>query len=432
MGRNGLPSGGNLVALATDPSGSAGFYAVDAAGGRILQFSPTGQYLQSIGPLSDPSAITVDAAGDVYAADMPSVNNFRLQKFSPSGSVLGNMNHPGPEVTGLSAASGALYVCHFWAGVDRLDLGTPIAAISSSSSFVAGGTINLSAAASAFPFGTISDYKWDLTGSGQFSTDTGSTPSASTSFSSGGSKTVSVEVVAANGTTATASLTLNVNAGPSTQSPVTPGAPAVPAPPIARAPIGVSINAGDYATDTPDVTLDLSSPVGTASILVSNDGGFGTSAGTKSFAVTSTARWTLRGEKNTRAPATVYVQYSGPYGTTATYTDDIILDETSPTLTSAVLVGSGGVKPALHALTPALRRYKLRIVAAEQRSGISAVETSSAKSHASITTLTSATKQGSLTLNKTITISARTAPSRARVQSAAGKWSRWLAVSLEK
>jgi hypothetical protein len=170
-------------------------------------------------------------------------------------------------------------------------------------------------------------------------------------------------------------------------------------------------------------------------MLVSNDGGFGSAAGTEAFPAASKVSWTLRGQKNTRTLTIVYVQFSGPYGTTASYTDGIVLDETMPTLTSATLVPSAGVVTSrLRSSHDALakHRYELRIVAKDEVSGVSAVQTSSRPSGGSVMTLAATTRRGALKLDKVLAISDRTAPRYARVRSAAGKWSHWLTVAVAK
>ncbi len=58
--------------------------------------------------------------------------------------------------------------------------------------------------------GTITDYKWDLTNSGEYTTDTGSTPSVKTSFSTVGAHTVGVELTDSQGLSTTATVTVTV------------------------------------------------------------------------------------------------------------------------------------------------------------------------------------------------------------------------------
>jgi PKD repeat protein len=55
--------------------------------------------------------------------------------------------------------------------------------------------------------GPITDYKWDLSGSGKYETNTGSTPTVTTTFATVGEHTVSVEESDAAGNTATTTLT---------------------------------------------------------------------------------------------------------------------------------------------------------------------------------------------------------------------------------
>jgi hypothetical protein len=90
--------------------------------------------------------------------------------------------------------------------------GPPTAALSvSPTTVIAGQNVTLSAAASyAVDGASIVDYKWDLEGTGNYSTDTGSTPTLTHSFSSAGSVTVGLEVTDSHGHTATTSLTITV------------------------------------------------------------------------------------------------------------------------------------------------------------------------------------------------------------------------------
>ena len=58
--------------------------------------------------------------------------------------------------------------------------------------------------------GAISDYKWDLTGSGNFTTDTGATPKVTTSFAEAGFHTVGVQMTDSQGLTATTTTRITV------------------------------------------------------------------------------------------------------------------------------------------------------------------------------------------------------------------------------
>jgi PKD repeat protein len=58
--------------------------------------------------------------------------------------------------------------------------------------------------------GTITDYKWDLSGEGTYATDTGSTPTVTTSFKTPGTHTVGVEVTDSEGLSARTTITVTV------------------------------------------------------------------------------------------------------------------------------------------------------------------------------------------------------------------------------
>jgi PKD repeat protein len=58
--------------------------------------------------------------------------------------------------------------------------------------------------------GTITDYRWDLDGSGKYATDTGTTPTLTTSFATAGPHTVGVQATNDHGLSATATVTVTV------------------------------------------------------------------------------------------------------------------------------------------------------------------------------------------------------------------------------
>ena len=73
-----------------------------------------------------------------------------------------------------------------------------------------GQTVTLNAAASADVSGSISDYAWDLEGSGKYAVDSGTSPIETTSFQSTGPHTINVRVSDGSGNTSTATITINV------------------------------------------------------------------------------------------------------------------------------------------------------------------------------------------------------------------------------
>ena len=75
---------------------------------------------------------------------------------------------------------------------------------------VVGQTVTLDGSGSTGPVNPITDYKWDLTGSGTYSKDTGTTPTTTTSFSTAGFHTVGLQVTDSKGVTATTTVQVTV------------------------------------------------------------------------------------------------------------------------------------------------------------------------------------------------------------------------------
>jgi PKD repeat protein len=88
---------------------------------------------------------------------------------------------------------------------------TATASIAASMNPVGAGQVDtLSAAGSTDEGGAIVDYKWDLEGNGKYTTDTGSTPTITKTFSTPGVATVGVQVTDSKGATATATLSVTI------------------------------------------------------------------------------------------------------------------------------------------------------------------------------------------------------------------------------
>ncbi len=73
-----------------------------------------------------------------------------------------------------------------------------------------GETVNFDASASTDPDGTISKYEWDLDGNGSFETDTGTTPTTSRAYPTGGSVVVGLRVTDNGGASATTTRTITI------------------------------------------------------------------------------------------------------------------------------------------------------------------------------------------------------------------------------
>ncbi len=107
--------------------------------------------------------------------------------------------------------------------------------------------------------------------------------------------------------------------------------------------MGVSINNGATYTNDRDVRVRARGPDGVTHVLIANDGGF-TNWLTVQWKQSEIYRFELASSGRERLPKTVYARFSGPdLGGGATFTDDIILDETRPVLRWArVLRHPGG------------------------------------------------------------------------------------------
>jgi PKD repeat protein len=103
----------------------------------------------------------------------------------------------------------------------------PVASFSfSPSAPCVGEPVSFDGSASSDPDGTIVGYAWDLTGSGTFSTDTGSSGTASQVYSAPGTYTVGLRVTDNNGSAAAVSRQVSISTCPSqSASPSPPAAP---------------------------------------------------------------------------------------------------------------------------------------------------------------------------------------------------------------
>jgi PKD repeat protein len=200
-----------------------------------------------------------------------------------------------------------------------LNIGTPYTFTSAMPGLVVTGQpVTFDAGPSAMEGSDIERFQWDFDGDGTYETDTGTTSSVQHAYATPGVFTASVRVTRSGGRVDSATAPVEVRL----------------APPAGE--VGVSINGGAFATNDPHVTLSLVWPVNADSLLASNDGGFGDAGSTQVFPVAPEVGWTLPSAGAERLPKTVYVRFrvSGTSGS-ETYTDDIVLDQDAPAVTSA-------------------------------------------------------------------------------------------------
>ena len=230
---------------------------------------------------------------------------------------------------------------HHW----RVDTTAPTAAITADANpVVTGDTVSLSAEGSGDPDGgTIVAYQWDLDGDGTFESDTGATPQAAWSYATHGPVLVSVRTTDAVGHVDVAGLELDVR----------------PSPPPGE--VGVSIDAGGRFTNSPTVAVALVWPRLATEAVISNDGGF---ANATTIPVGASVPWTLDSSGSERLPKTIYVRFRGTGAPEQTFQDDIILDQTSPTL----------AKATIERTATASSGYRLRVRASDETAGLSGLQ----------------------------------------------------------
>jgi PKD repeat protein len=262
------------------------------------------------------------------------------------------------------------------------------------------GTVTLDASASHDSLdGTIVDYKWDL-GNGKFGHDTGATPTISTTYSTAGVRTVRVKVTNEVGGSAIATATVAVRLAPP------------------KGPIGVSINNGNYATNSTKVKLYVIWPAYAIHALISNDGGFSQAGGTKTVPVAPKIPWKLTSGSGHQT--FVYLRFPESKDPTVTFADDIVVDTTRPTVQSATLLGSTKAKGKRQD-----RNYRVRLKAKEKLSGVSQARFSTVKHGGTTITFTSPKRRGVLRLRRVVAVVMAHRPHWVKVRSAAGNWSKW-------
>lgn len=221
-------------------------------------------------------------------------------------------------------------------------------------------TVVVDASGSSDANGPLVRFEWDLDGDGSFERDTGAQGLTTMSYPVPGFVTISVRVTDAVGRTAVATRTLRVSE-----------------PPDAPGSYGVSIEDGQPFTNDRRATLHVAFPAGTTSVLVSNDGGFLAAA---QLAPERLISWRLPSTGPERLPKTVYVRFrSGPF-VSETYTDDIILDELAPELTSARLATPNRPPRATRVARMAShprRRWVLSVRARDSISGLARMQITS-------------------------------------------------------
>ena len=253
---------------------------------------------------------------------------------------------------------------------------------------LAGGTVTFSST-SADANGPIARHEWDLDGDGEYELDTAAVPSTSRSYPTAGQVQIGLRVTDGIGLTATATTTLQVNN-----------------PPVPAGQLGVTVNNGAQYTNDRQVKVLLRFPATATQVLLSNDGGF---LAPRTFAPAPEVEWTLDSSGPERLPKTVYVRFLLGGLVSETFTDDIILDETPPTVSSASLAGAAAARVA------AVKRWTLKLRASDSNSGVAGVQVTASKR-----------KPGKLLgYKRTLRVKSSSRPRFVRAKDVAGNYSAW-------
>jgi hypothetical protein len=138
------------------------------------------------------------------------------------------------------------------------------------------------------------------------------------------------------------------------------------------APGSVVINDRADFTNDPNVTLTVTAPPGTSGVRISNDPDF---AGAETLPVKPTYKWTLGSSAGQRDTRIAYVRFVDPVEGDTVVSDDIILDQTKPTIVKAGVYRRGNRKALakpVAGLTKGCSRASvlLKVNAHDDRSGV--------------------------------------------------------------
>ena len=158
------------------------------------------------------------------------------------------------------------------------------------------------------------------------------------------------------------------NAGGATTA-VSDGVVVTAAPSTPSTRVGVTINNGAEATNTAAVTLRIREPAGATAVLISNDGSFDTPTQLP-VAANDTYSWTLDARGSQKRARVVYVRFVGVLlDANQTFQDDILLDTSAPTVTTATISARSSAKSAT-----------VRVAATDSGSGVQQIQYSGTKS----------------------------------------------------
>jgi len=144
---------------------------------------------------------------------------------------------------------------------------------------------------------------------------------------------------------------------------------------------GVTINDGSEFTNSKNVTISVVAPAGSVKVVLSNDGGFGSSQTFDLVDASADIAWKLVASRDERLPKIVYAKWVSRFGTEgAAVLDDIILDTTIPVLSN--VSAEANAAPANAVTVAAVKKptgAKIVVYAKDANSGVGKIEIKSKK-----------------------------------------------------
>lgn len=246
----------------TSPGNTGTLYSWGASvAPAVCSSNPVGSFTATPNPVAPGATVQLDASGSVspsgaaitgYQWDFDVAgdpNNYTTSSSSATTSHVYPARGSYTVGLKLTDANGKTSTTTMPVSVTQ----APVAALSvSPSAPVSGQAVTFDASASTHdPAGSIVDYQWDLDGSGNFATDTGTTPHVTTSYPSQRTVPVSVRVTDDTGATSVVTQSVTVNNAPPIAS-FSASAPALVGQPVsfdATASHDIDGTITDYAWD---------------------------------------------------------------------------------------------------------------------------------------------------------------------------------------
>lgn len=196
----------------------------------------------------------------------------------------------------------------------------------------------------------------------------------------------------------------------------------------ASRPVGITINDAAEFTNNRRVTIYATGPSGSTQVILSNDGGFGSSQTFDLSDGYAEIPWRLVASRDERLPKTVYARFVQRLGTqSSTNTDDIILDTTAPTMSGAS--GSSTASSPSNVTAAAVKKgaVSLRVRASDRNSGIGKVQVKTS-SRGRITDVPTSNPKAS---SRTVRVNTKKTRLWVRVVDRAGNVSKWVTVTVK-